>query len=149
LRLDRVFVGAVKRLDVQILLDSYEKQFDLPALAIQICNQLRFKGEIVDQERDAFATVVLDDHASQCGEIVLAEIKKGQHTSLVAHDIGVGSVNGVRVAPLELGIGLGTGNEEGVGLMNDKQSLEIQVPAIEQLVRARGSMCRRSKVLTS
>ena len=137
LRLDCVFVGAIKRLDAQVLLDPFEEQFDLPALSIQVCNQLGFEGEVVGQERDAFATVVLDDHASQCGGIVLAGIENCQYTSLIAHDVGVGSVHGVGVAPLELGIGLGTGDEESVGLMNHKQSLEIQVPAIEQVVRAR------------
>jgi len=136
LRLDRVLVGAIKRLDAQVLLDPFEKQFDLPALSIQVRYQLGFECEVVGQERDAFATVVLDDHASQCGGIVLAGIENCQYTSLIAHDVGVGSVHGVGVAPLELGIGLGTGDEESVGLMNDKQSLEIQVPAIEQVVRA-------------
>ena len=137
LRLDRVLVGAIKRLDAQVLLDPFEEQFDLPALSIQVRYQLRFECEVVGQERDAFATVVLDDHASQCGGIVLAGIENCQYTSLIAHDVGVGSVHGVGVAPLELGIGLGTGDEESVGLMNGKQSLEIQVPAIKQVVRAR------------
>ena len=137
LRLDRVLVGAIKRLDAQVLLDPFEEQFDLPALSIQVRYQLRFECEVVGQERDAFATVVLDDHASQCGGIVLAGIENCQYACLIAHDVGVGSVHGVGVAPLEVGIGLGTGDEESVGLMNDKQSLEIQVPAIEQVVRAR------------
>ena len=137
LRLDRVLVGAIKRLDAQVLLDPFEKQFDLPALAVQICNQLGFEGEVVGQKRDALATVVLDDHASQCGGIVLAGIENCQYASLIAHDVGVGPVHGVGIAPLELGIGLGTGDEEGVGLMNDKQSLEIQVAAIEQVIGAR------------
>lgn len=137
LRLDRVLVGAIKRLDAQVLLDPFEEQFDLPALSIQVRYQLGFESEVVGQERDAFATVVLDHHASQCGGIVLAGIENCQYASLIAHDVGVGSVHGVGVAPLEFGIGLGTGDEKSVGLMNDKQSLEIQVPAIEQVVHAR------------
>ena len=137
LRFDRVLVGAIKRLDTQVLLDPFEEQLDLPALAVQVCNQLRFEGEVVGQKRDPLARLVLDDHTSQRGGIVLAGIKDGQYTCLVAHDVRAGSVYGVGVTPLELGIGLGTGDEEGVGLMNDKQSLEIQVPAIEQVVRAR------------
>ena len=137
LRLDRVLVGAIKRLDAQVLLDPFEEQLDLPALAVQVCNQLGFEGEVVGQKRDPLARLVLDHHASQRGGIVLAGIKEGQHTCLIAHDVRAGSVYGVGVTPLELGIGLGTGDEEGVGLMNHKQSLEIQVPAIEQVVRAR------------
>jgi len=38
LRPDRILVGVIKRLDAQVLLDPFEKQFDLPALAVQICN---------------------------------------------------------------------------------------------------------------
>ena len=137
LRLDRVLVGAIKRLDSQVLLDPFEKQFDLPALAVQICNQLGFEGEVVCQKRDALASVVLDHHTSQRGGIVLAGIKDGQHTCLIAHDVRVGPVYGVGVASLEFGIGLGTGDEEGVGLMDHKQSLEIQVATIEQVIGAR------------
>ena len=137
LHLDRVLVGAIKRLDSQVLLDPFEKQFDLPALAIQVCNQLGFEGEVVGQKSYSLSSFVLDHHASQRGGIVLAGIKEGQYTCLVAHDVRAGSVYGIGVAPLELGIGLGTGDEEGVGLMNHKQSLEIQVPAIEQVVSAR------------
>ena len=136
LRLDRVLVGAIKRLDPQVLLDPFEKQLDLPALAVQVCNQLGFEGEVVGQKCDALACVVLDHHTSQRGGIVLAGIKDGQYTRLIAHDVRVDPVYGVGVAPLEFGIGLGTGDEEGVGLMDHKQSLEIQVPAIEQVVRA-------------
>jgi len=137
LRLDRVLVDAIKRLDSQVLLDPFEKQFDLPALAVQVCNQFGFEGEVVGQKRHALASVVLYHHASQCGGIVFAGIENCQYAGLIAHDVRVCSVHGVGVAPLELGIGLGTGDEEGVGLMNDKQSLEIQVPAIEQVIRAR------------
>ena len=137
LRFDRVLVGAIKRLDAQVLLYPFEEQLDLPALAVQVCNQLGFEGEVVGQKRDPLARLVLDHHASQRGGIVLAGIKEGQHTCLIAHDVRAGSVHGVGVTPLELGIGLGTGDEEGVGLMNDKQSLEIQVPAIEQVIGAR------------
>ena len=137
LRLDRVLVGAIKRLDAQVLLDPFEKQFDLPTLAVQVRDQRGFEGEVVGQKSYSLARLVLDDHTSQRGGIVLAGIKDSQHTCLIAHDVRAGSVHGVGVTPLELGIGFGTGDEEGVGLMNDKESLEIQVPAIEQVVRAR------------
>ena len=137
LRLDRVLVGAIKRLDSQVLLDPFEKQLDLPALAIQICNQLGLESEVVGQKCDALASVVLDHHTSQRGGIVLAGIKDGQYTRLIAHDVRVDPVYGVGVAPLEFGIGLGTGDEEGVGLMDHKQALEIQVPTIEQVIGAR------------
>jgi len=137
LRFDRVLVGAIKRLDAQVLLDPFEEQFDLPALSIQVRYQLGFERKVVGQKSYSLSSVVLYHHASQCGGIVFAGIENCQYAGLIAHDVRVCSVHGVGVAPLELGIGLGTGDEEGVGLMNDKQSLEIQVPAIEQVIRAR------------
>ena len=133
LRLDRVLVGAIKRLDPKVLLDPFEKQFDLPALAIQICNQFGFEGEVVGQKCDALASVVLDHHTSQRGWIVLAGIKDGQHTRLIAHDVRAGSVHGVGVTPLELGIGLGTGDEEGLCLMHRVKALEVQIAAIHDV----------------
>ena len=84
LRLDRVLVGAIKGLDAQVLLDPFEKQFDLPALAVQVCNQLGLESEVVGQNSYSLARLVLDDHTSQRGGIVLAGIKDGLHTCLVA-----------------------------------------------------------------
>ena len=40
LRLHRVFAGAEEHLDAQVLLDPFEEQFHLPALAVQVGNQL-------------------------------------------------------------------------------------------------------------
>ena len=137
LRFDCVLGGSVKRLDPQVLLDPLEEQLDLPALAVQVRDQLGFEREVVGQKRDPFAVLVLGHHAAQRRWIVLAGSEYRQHAGLVAHDVRAGSVHGVGVTPLELGIGFGTGDEERVGLMNDKESLEIQVPAIEQVVRAR------------
>ena len=108
LRLDRVLVGAIKRLDAQMLLDPFEKQLDLPALAVKICNQLGFEGEVVGQKSYSLSSVVPYHHASQCGGIVFAGIENCQYAGLIAHDVRVGPVYGVGVAPLEFGIGLWT-----------------------------------------
>ena len=35
----RVLVGAIKRLDAQVLLDPFEKQLDLPSLSIHVLTQ--------------------------------------------------------------------------------------------------------------
>ena len=84
LRFDSVLVGAIKRLDAQVLLDPFEKQLNLPALAVQVCNQLGLESEVVGQNSYSLARLVLDDHTSQRGGIVLAGIKDGLHTCLVA-----------------------------------------------------------------
>ena len=55
LRLDSILVGAIKRLDAQVLLDPFEKQLDLPALAVQVCNQLGLESEVVGQKSYSLA----------------------------------------------------------------------------------------------
>ena len=137
LRLDRILVGATKRLYAQALLYPIEKQFDLLALPIRVCNQLGLESVVVGQKSYSIARLILGHHASQRGGIVFGLIKDGQQTWLNAQDVRVGAVHGVAVVTLQLGVRFGEGYKEGFGLMNNKQSLEIQVPAIEQLKRAR------------
>ena len=73
-----------KCLDPQVLLDPLEEQLDLPALAVQVCDQLGFEREVVGQKRDALASLVFGHHAAQRGGIVLAGIENSQHAGLVA-----------------------------------------------------------------
>jgi hypothetical protein len=134
LRLDRVLGRTEKCLDPQMLLDPLEEQFDLPALAIQSCNQFGFEGKVVGQKRNAFARLVLDHHAAQCDGIVLAGIVNRQHPGLVANNVRVGAIYRAGVASLELGVGFGASYKEGIGLMNGEQPLEIEIAPIEQVV---------------
>ena len=54
-----VLAGAQKRLDAQMLFDPFlvpfsgEEQFYLPALPVQLRDQIGFEGKIVGQEGDA------------------------------------------------------------------------------------------------
>ena len=134
LRLDRVLGGSVKRLDPQMLFDPLEEQLDLPALAIQVRDQLGFEREVVGQKRDSLACLVLGHDTAQRSGIVLAGIENRQHAGLIANDVRAGSVHGVGVAALELGVGLGAGDKKSIGLMDHKQPLEIEIPAIEQVI---------------
>ena len=134
LRLDCVLGSTQKRLDPQVLLDPFEEQFDLPALPIQFCNQFGFEGKVVGQKRHPFASLVLDYHAAQRDGIVLAGIENRQYTGLIANDVRLGAIHRMRVATLELGVGLGPSDKEGIGLMNGEEPLEIEIASIEQVV---------------
>ena len=127
LRLDRVLGSTKKCLDPQVLLDPFEEQFDLPALPIQLCNQIGFESKVVDQKHNAFAGLVLDHHAAQRERIILAGIENRQYTGLIANDVRLGAIHRMRVATLELGVGLGSGYKEGIGLMNGEEPLEIEI----------------------
>ena len=51
LRIDRILGGSIEGLDVQMLLDPFEEEFILQALAVQFCNgQWIFNREVVGQE---------------------------------------------------------------------------------------------------
>jgi len=136
LRLDRVLGSTKKCLDPQVLLDPFEEQFDLPALPIQLCNQFGFESKVVGQKHHAFAGLVLDHHTAQRDRIVLAGIENRQYAGLIANDVRLGAIHRMRVATLELGVGLGSGYKEGIGLMNGEEPLEIEIASIEQVVGA-------------
>ncbi len=65
LRRHRVFGGAQKRLDSQMLLDPFEEQLHLPRLAVKRGNQFGLESKIVGQERHSLAGVVLDHDPAQ------------------------------------------------------------------------------------
>lgn len=55
LRLHGVFAGAQKCLDAQMLFDPFEEQLHLPALPVQLSDQLRFQGKVVGQKHEPLA----------------------------------------------------------------------------------------------
>ncbi len=133
LRLHGVFAGAQKLLDAQVLLDPFEEQLDLPALTVQVCNELWLQGKVVGQKRDALACFVLDNDPAQGGRIVLAGIEHGEYARLIADDRGDAAIDRVAIAPSELGVALGPRHEEGLRLMNDVQPAEVQISPIQQI----------------
>ena len=55
LRLHRVFGRAEEMFDAQVLLDPFEKQFDLPALFVKGSDGRGWQYEIVGEEDEPFA----------------------------------------------------------------------------------------------
>ena len=51
---DGVLRGAEKRFDAQVLLDPFEKQFDLPAIPIECGYRQCWQREVVGQEDEPF-----------------------------------------------------------------------------------------------
>ena len=137
LRLDGVLAGAKEHLDAQVLLDPFEEQLHLPTLAVQVGNQLGLQSEVVGQKHQALAGVVLDDHPAQRRGVILARIMCRQHARLIAQHGRIDPIHWVRVTPLELGIALGSGDKEGLRLVNHEQPCEVQVAPIHQVKRAR------------
>ena len=76
------------------LLDSLEKQLDLPAQPVQLAHGLGRQGGVVAQKRDALAVVVLDHYAAQCGGVTLLGIEDLQRHRLIAQHLGIAPVHG-------------------------------------------------------
>ena len=113
LRLDRVLAGAKEHLDTQMLLDPLEERFDLPALALQVGNQLRFQGKVVGQKHQTLSRPFLH-HPAQRDGVTLARRIGLQYTGLIAQHRSVDSINRMRVAPFERGVALVSGHKEGL-----------------------------------
>ena len=58
LGLHRVLAGAQECLDAQVLLDPFEEQLHLPALAIQGRDQFELERKVVGQESDAISLLL-------------------------------------------------------------------------------------------
>ena len=85
LRVDRVLGGSIESLDVQMLFDPLEEQFDLPALAVQFRNGQRvFDCEVVGQEAiDLTGLKVLIHNKSQRIGILSGRVIAGEPDGLV------------------------------------------------------------------
>ena len=101
LRLHRDLAGAQECLDTQVLLDPFEAQLHLPALAIHVDNEFGLQAEVVGQKRDALASFVLDHHPAQSSGVVLAGIKHREYANLVAQDVGGAAIHRIAVTPPE------------------------------------------------
>ena len=137
LRLDGVLAGAQKRLDSQMLFYPFEEQLYLPSLPIKCGDHLGLERKVVGQESQAFATLVLGNHSANDLRIISRAVKDGEHPCLVADDLRVDPIDRVRVSALELGIGLGAGDEERLRLMNGVKPFVIEVAPIQQVIRTR------------
>ncbi len=133
LRLDGVLAGAVKNFDAQMLFDPFEEQLDLPALLVKCSNYLWLECEIVGQKRDAFSCLVFDHDATQGRWIVLFRVKHRQHICLIAHDVGSGPIDRVRITALKFGIAFGSRHKESAALVQCMQSLKVEIAAIHQV----------------
>ena len=130
LRLYRVLAGAEERLDAQMLLDPFEEQLDLPTLLVERTDGQRRKRQIVGQERECFAGVLVEiDHPAQNVGVTLARHRAGEAHLMIASEAGEG-VDCFAPYYLVLQVVLGAGDEESAGGMQPMQSGEIDVGSI-------------------
>ena len=137
LRLHRVLARAVKRLDSELLLDPFEEQFHLPATLVQSRNRGGWQVHVVRQKRDALAVLVFDSHAAHHLRISLGGLVQRQSSDLIEHDVCCLPDHAARIAPLELGVALGSGYKESARCVHGVQAREVQIASIQQIERSR------------
>ena len=78
-----------------MLLDPFEKQFDLPTATIKLGDSECWQGEIVGEEHQAFAGCrVLESDTTQRRVEVLFGVKAGEYDGLIANQSGA-SIDGM------------------------------------------------------
>ena len=85
LRAHSVFGATIKSFDPQVLLEPFEKQFDLPTLLVELCDAQRRQSEVVGQENQAASSAVIikTDPAKFVG-IIFGCVKSVESDDLIA-----------------------------------------------------------------
>jgi len=132
----RVWRGAVKGFDAQMLLDPFEEEFDLPAASIEFGDGQRRHGEVVGQKDQRLARfwIAIADAAHRDGIIVLG-VKPGQHHGLVETQAG-GFVHRAGVTACAAEVLFGSSDEESATLVDAMPAGEVEVAAIHDVERA-------------
>ncbi len=132
----RVWRGAVKGFDAQMLLDPFEEKFDLPAASIEFGDGQRRHGEVVGQKDQRLARfwIAIADAAHGDGIIVLG-VKPGEHHGLVETQAG-GFIHGAGVTAGAAEVLFGAGDEESTALVEAMPAGEVEVAAIHDVERA-------------
>jgi len=114
LGLHGILGGAIERLDPEVLLDPFEEQLDLPPAFVQLCDGQGWQDKVVGQEDQAFVRFrVVELDPSDLFRVLPSSVEAGEDAGLVA-DQTTGTIDLIGVHSPELGIGLGSDDEEGL-----------------------------------
>src|SRR5207244_11113957 len=114
----------------KVLLDPFEEQFNLPARLVERANGCCRQCKLVAQEDQcpgAFGVPQTD--ATQLIGIMLLAVVAVESDGLVADDPG-GAIGRRRVEATGVEIRFGAGHEEGAGLMQDVEPLELSAESV-------------------
>ena len=130
---DGVFVGAVKRFDPQVLLDPFEKEFDLPAVFVDRRNGQRGQVEVIRNKDKRFASLGI--HIANAPDpfgVVPLSLCSFESNNLVAPQAAPG-VDVVRFDHIKAHVALGPQNEECAAAMNPVEALEIDISPVHDI----------------
>src|SRR5437899_8324304 len=120
-----------------MLLDPFEKQFDLPPATIKLGDGERWQDEIVGEKHQPLAGVgVFASDATQGCVEVLARVEAGERNSLIANQPRA-SIDRVRIATLGFEVGFGAGDKEAFRLVQLIKPLEVDVASVHDVESTR------------
>src|SRR5664280_938279 len=120
-----------------MLLDPFEKQFDLPPASIKRGDGNRGQGEVVGQKHQPLVGLgVAKSDATQRRVEVLARGKAGEHDGLIANQPRA-AVDGMRITALCVEIRFGARHKEAAGLVQAMQPFEVDVASVHDVEGAR------------
>lgn len=119
-----------------MLLDPFEKQFDLPTATIKLGNRESGQREIVGEEHQCLSRFrIFESDSLQWCFVTLERVEPCQHNCLIA-DQSRRSVDGMGIATLKLQIRFGSDYKETADGMKMMQPFEIEKPSIHDVKRA-------------
>ena len=116
LEADGLGVFGQEALDLEVLLDPFEEEFDLPAPFVEIGDLFGGALEIICDEGDFTAFVFIENLDPAQGLFVFASWLSGQGYDLIGHDQRVGIE--LRLVHIIGQIGLWPGDEEGLSSLD-------------------------------
>src|SRR5208283_3850528 len=116
-----------------MLLDPLEKQLDLPAALVQLRDGQRGQQKVVGEEYQVLlGRGIVVANAAQPVGIELGRIKTFQANGLIATQAAA-LVDRIRTQAVEAEVFAGADDEEGQGLVQNMQPLEIQIGAVHDV----------------
>jgi hypothetical protein len=135
LRLDCVLAVAKKLLDAQVLLNPFEKQFNLPAAFVQRSDGQGRQACVVGQnDQSLLGFGIFEADTPQVFRVVLGDIVLAQCNGLIA-DVATCPAHFGRLHAPGVHDAFGAGHKEGARLVHLKQASKVDLAAVHHIKR--------------
>lgn len=135
LGLHGILSGAIECLDSEMLLDPFEEKFDFPSAFVQLRNGQGGQHEVVGKEDQAFARFgVVELNSSDFIRVILSGVETCENAGLIA-DQTASTIDLMGIHSSELGIALGSDDEEGLRELDLIEPCVIKIATIHDVER--------------
>ena len=132
----RILTFTPERLDLEVLFDPFEEQFNPPSVLIKECNFTCLEIEVIGVVSKGSTKIrSIVDNASEWNRIVSFVPLPSEANSLVAKNIIFSFKEVLAILNLVVRMELLSDNEECSSLFNGKKSGEVKVPTVKYIAR--------------